>query len=432
LGIGYLAAWLEKSGHEVQIIEGAFYESDEEIIEMVRDFGARMFGVSVIINNFTAALTLTRLAKETLEGVTTVVGGPHPSAVPRQFVDNHYVDFVLTGEGEQPLMMLANLLQGGGSRYGDVPGVWWKGGKSNLDSERMVALDESPWPARHLMEMNKYRHRDYVISLGMHGTNFNIITARGCPGKCNFCDHSVFGRRAIHRSIKNVVDEIQWVSTQYGIRNFDVMDDTFTYNRKRVLELCRELIRRDLNLFWCCRLRADTVTEEMIALMAEAGCIRFSMGIESVEERVRLAINKGNSMDQVNNALIWGKKYGMLTVGNFMIGNLGDDRASVMRSLNYSLENENIDVPSFTVLTPLPGTPVFDIASEKGWIRSFNWDDYRMNTKDLPVMRNEALDFEELRDLYSEVAAAVRPKIEHAMAHKHAPRRALYPELPQT
>ncbi len=207
------------------------------------------------------------------------------------------------------------------------------------------------------------------------------------------------------------------------------MDDTFTLNYARVMDFCEELLSRNLDLFWCCRLRVTGVTREMIRTMARAGCIRFSVGIESVDERVLQATEKRITIREVVQALKWAKEFGILTIGNFMIGNLGDDRESVEKTLRFALDTDEIDLPSYVILVPLPGTPVYDLGKERGWIRSFEWDEYRMNNKGLPLMRNEALTHEDIQELYARAAAAVRPRILKAFETLHMPRKSLYPEL---
>lgn len=167
----------------------------------------------------------------------------------------------------------------------------------------------------------------------------------------------------------------------------------------------------------------------MIRTMARAGCIRFSVGIESVDERVLKATQKKITVPEVVQALKWAKECGMLTIGNFMIGNLGDDRESVENTLRFALETEEIDLPSYVILVPLPGTAVYELGKQHNWIRSFDWDEYRMNNKGLPLMRNEALSHEDIQELYAKAASAVRPKIQRAFEKLHVPRKQLYPEL---
>jgi anaerobic magnesium-protoporphyrin IX monomethyl ester cyclase len=430
LGIGYIAACLEKSGHDVQFIEAAFYPTDEDVVKAVTDFGSQVVGISVMISYYGKALSLAKLLKQDNPDRITVMGGPHPSTVPESFTHIDEIDYVIVGEGEESFVALVNELSKNEFDRNKIPGLHWKGGNAEQDrSQRITDLNALPWPARHLMPMKDYQHRDYNVSFGMHGGNFNVMTARGCPNVCNFCDHTVFGYRTIFRDIKDVIDEIQDTSKRYNIRNFDVMDDTFTISDNRVMDFCEELMARKLDLFWCCRLRVTGVSRKMLQSMAKAGCVRFSVGIESVDERVLKATNKRISVPEVVQTLKWAKEFGMLTIGNFMIGNVGDDRESFDKTLKFAVETKEIDIPSYVILVPLPGTPVFEIGQKKGWIRSYNWDDYRMNNKDLPIMRNESLSFTDMQELYTIAANAVRPKIKQAFEKLHMPRKQLYEDI---
>ncbi len=468
LGLGYIAAYLEKAGHEVQFIEAAFSPDDEAVVQSVKAFGAQLIGISVMISYFTKAIELSALLKRHLPDVPTVFGGPHPSVVPDDFLKYDSVDFVLVGEGEHTFTKMATAMERGEFEPENIAGLHWKAhgmtrramqcatAEATADkrqekevnvarivpfkkspsrvahqaqADRITDLDELPWPARHLMPMDQYQHRGYNVSFGMHGSNFNIMTTRGCPYKCNFCDHSVFGRKPVSRDIKDVVDEIEDTAKRYNIRNFDIMDDTFTMNRNYVLEFCDELISRNLNLFWCCRMRVTKVTREVMKKMAEAGCVRFSLGIESVDPGVLKSIEKNISTDEVTRLLKWAKEFNILTIGNFMIGNIGDTRETIYKTLAYSLNTKEIDIPSWVILVPLPGTQAFEVGKKNGWIRTFDWDDYRMNSKDLPIWRNEALSHEELRDIYADIARQVRPKVQYAMDVLHQERLKYYPEL---
>jgi anaerobic magnesium-protoporphyrin IX monomethyl ester cyclase len=430
LGLGYIAASLEQEGHEVQFIEGAFLPDGESIARSVKAFGANLVGISVMISYYSNAIDLSRRIKEQNPDIPILLGGPHPSVVPDDFLKFDTIDYVLVGEGEEAFADMANSIDAGTFDRHKIPGLRWKGGSSDIPhTSRLRDLDSIPWPARHLMPMEQYRHRNYIVSYGMHGGNFNLITTRGCPYRCNFCDHTVFGYKPISRSIQNVVNEIEHTVKKFNIRNFDIMDDTFTMRKEFVMEFCDELMARNLKVFWCCRLRVTGVTREMMQKLANAGCVRFSVGIESTDETVLKATNKKISSQEVVQVLKWAKEFGMLTIGNFMIGNIGDTRETIYKTLAFSLQTKEIDIPSWVMLVPLPGTPVFEIGKQNGWIRSYNWDDYRMNIKDLPVWRNEALSHKDLKEIYADIANKVRPKIKHAMDGLHMERLKCYPEL---
>ena len=239
-------------------------------------------------------------------------------------------------------------------------------------------------------------------------------TARGCPFHCNFCDHSLFGYRLRERSISNVLDEVEEVWDSYRIPNLEIDDDTFTLKLNRVRHFCQGMKDRELShINWSARCRVSGITKEILEMMADAGCVHVSFGIESIDERVLKRIKKRITREQIDNALKWAKEVGLYVVANFMIGNIGDDRESIEKSVNYAIENDDIDVPAFTVITPLKNTEVFDIAERRGWIRNADWDFYDQKTVN---MRNEALDFHELEEIRDQIRLRVRPKVRRCMS----------------
>ena len=248
----------------------------------------------------------------------------------------------------------------------------------------------------------------------MIGANFNIVMARGCPFRCNFCDHSLFGHQPVERSIPRILDEIEHVWDKYRVPCMEIDDDTFSLKLPRVEAFCRGLLDRNLaHLKWSARCRVSGVTPEIFQQMAKAGCVHVSFGVESIDERVLRRIHKNITRAQVDDATRWAKQAGMHVVANFMIGNIGDDEASVMKSLDYALANDNIDVPSFTVITPLKNTEVYDLAAANGWIRNTDWDFYNQKTVN---MRNEALHYDDIERLRQHIRTAIHSKVRAVMS----------------
>ena len=261
-------------------------------------------------------------------------------------------------------------------------------------------------------------HRGYYISLGFEGKHLNLMGSRGCPNKCFFCFKAMFGSKVEFRSIENIVDEIEQECERYDIPNFELSDYDFNIGTKRVYAFCHELKRRGLNLNWFCKMRVSNVTKEMLRTCRDAGMKRVAFGVESADPRVLAFMRKNIDLDQVKRVFEWTRDLGILGMAYFMIGNPGDTVESVERTLRFADELA-CDLPNFATVVPVPGSDLYDMAKEKGWIRSEKWDDYTQHNKRKPVMRNEALDHEQLHALAQRCKEHVRPRVEATFQKYH-------------
>ncbi len=343
LGILYLAACLREYEHDVTVVDMTPQDIDlPKLIDMIAEIQPEVVGVSRMITTSRSGCAIAHAVRERFPEITTIAGGPNVTAWPEHFVTLGGFDYSFVGEGEIYFTEFINRLAAKDKEARNTPGlVYLRDGKviHNPRAPRITDLDALPLPARDLVDMTLYRHDPrYFISLGMIGQNFNIIFARGCPFQCNFCDHSLFGYKTIERSIPNILDEVQDVWERWRVPNMEIDDDTFTLKLGRVEEFCQGLRDRGLDhIKWSARCRVSGVTPEIFQTMAKAGCVHVSFGVESIDERVLARIRKKITREQVDNATRWAKEAGMHVVANFMIGNLGDDEASVLKSLDYSL-----------------------------------------------------------------------------------------------
>tara|TARA_Y100001954_G_scaffold237898_1_gene303221 strand:- start:25595 stop:26995 length:1401 start_codon:yes stop_codon:yes gene_type:complete len=419
LGILYLAACLREHGHEVAVVDMTPQGMDlPKLMDFMETFAPEVLGVSCMITTSQSGCAIAKATRERFPEIVTIVGGPNATAWPDHFVTLGGFDYAFVGEGEVYFTEFVNRLAAGDPEADQTLGLVYVRDEKvvhNPRAPRITDLDSLPLPARDLVDMSLYNHdSQYFISLGMIGKNFNIVLARGCPFQCNFCDHSLFGYKPIERSISSVLDEIQDVWERWRVPNMEIDDDTFTLKLDRVEEFCKGMHERGLShIKWSARCRVSGVTPEIFQTMADAGCVHVSFGVESIDERVLKRIRKKITREQVDNATRWANQAGMHVVANFMIGNLGDDEASVMKSLDYALQNDNIHVPSFTVITPLKNTEVYDEAMKNGWIRNTEWDHYNQKTVN---MRNEALSFEDIERLRQHIRTAIHTKVRRTMS----------------
>lgn len=239
-------------------------------------------------------------------------------------------------------------------------------------------LDSLPFPARHLLPMDKYK------ILGRKLTVIHVISSRGCPFQCTFCSSSALcGKRFRARSVENILDEIEEAAEKYKTRHIEFIDDTFTLNRRRIVEFCEEVKKRGLDISWCCSSRVDTIDEDLMKKMKEAGCFIIFFGVESASQRTLDLIGKGITVDRAVKAINWAKKAGIEVLASFVIGFPWETRRDMKETIRFAVKLKP-DFAEFSVATPYPGTALYEMAEKEGLIEVRDWSKY---TAIEPVMR---------------------------------------------
>ena len=258
LGIGYIAAVLEENDIEVKIIDGSALEmSWEELEKEIYTYSPNIIGITALTPTINQALKTARIAKNTCNDALVVLGGYHPTFTYNELLKNDFVDIVAFGEGEYTMLELAKAVENE-TDLREVKGI---ATKEFVTPSRPIIedLDELPFPARHLLPMDKYK------ILNMKLTTGTLISGRGCPHKCSFCSSAAMhGHKLRMRSSENIVDEMEHLLNVHDAEMMAFMDDTFTMNRKRVEEVCAEIKERDLDFYWGCTARADTLNKNLL------------------------------------------------------------------------------------------------------------------------------------------------------------------------
>jgi radical SAM superfamily enzyme YgiQ (UPF0313 family) len=288
-----------------------------------------------------------------------VLGGPHPTAVGSSALDEcPDLDFLVEGEGEETLPALVEALSAA-SQPPPIPGVVsrsWHGGPGVMpDPERL------PLPARHLLPNHRYRY-----PLATRAPIATLITSRGCPFHCTFCDQAVTGRRWRPRSPAHVLDELRHLEAT-GFRYVNIYDDNFTVDRRRVEAICEGILRQKIRLDWKCEARVDGVDREMLKLMARAGCRTIAYGLETANQVGMDALRKDSTVEEARQALRWTRKAGIETMAYVLFGIPGETPADARRTLEFC-EAEGVSYVQFSTLSAVPGTALFDQAQAEGWI----------------------------------------------------------------
>ena len=373
LGLGYIAASLEQAGHDVEIIDLNTHRIRGKELQR-RVTGVEIIGITGMITEYQTLLGLVDIVKAVNTEAKVILGGPLATALPQKLLEASAADFIVLGEGEKTIVDLVSVIGSDGD-YSGISGIAFRdNGRINLTElvEPIADLDTIPFPARHLLDMKRYI-KDHFESFGIKIRGFgrirstNLISSRGCPYNCTFCFKDMWGHKWRGRSPENIIREMELLYDAYQVNGFFFNDDTFVLDRERVLEFCRQLVEKKLKIVWYCNGRVNLMTREMLAAMYEAGCRGIAYGIESGNQQVLDSMKKNETLDQVREVVAWTKQAGIHVTGYFMIGMLGETRATIRETMAFARELA-LDFHGFSLTTPIPGTELFDSAIEAGLI----------------------------------------------------------------
>ncbi len=394
LGLAYVAASIEKEGYDVSIIDSPALDiSHQHLGELLQKECPDVIGVTSTTPIIRDAMKTVTIAKRYCPNSITIMGGYHITFLPEAtMAECSELDMGVIGEGEATIVDLLRTLETRKS-LSDVDGIIYREDNKIIRTrprKLIENLDEISFPARHLLPLDRY------TVLGERHRLGNVLTSRGCPFRCIFCSSSEFyGRRFRARSPKNVVNEIEELVQRYKIRSIEIVDDTFTADKRRAMEIAEEIIRRGLDIWWTCGSRVDLITKELLQIFKKAGCGLIYYGIESGSEKVLKLLKKGITLEQAKSAIRWAKEVGMEVMGSFIIGTPGETKEDVMKTIKFAKES-GIDFAQFTTMTPYPGTEVYEIAKKEGLLVNNDWSCY---TTIVPVMRTKELTADEISSL---------------------------------
>jgi anaerobic magnesium-protoporphyrin IX monomethyl ester cyclase len=370
LGLGYIAAILEKKGYTVRYVDMfASSISVQELQAMLRNDPPKYVGITTDFATINPAKEIARVLKRLDPSCKVIVGGCNLGIYPDEIMQSSYFDVGVVGEGDLTIIDLMDALESG-RVLDSVKGIVFKKDKEIIKTpprEHVRDLDSLPFPARHLMPL-----KEYTSSVSKHGHLTTMLSSRGCPFNCLFCvrDHDYR-----ERSIKNVVDEIGHIVNDFHIEEIYIFDPTFTANKKRVIAICKEIIKRKIDVTWVTETRVDCVSLDLLRWMKRAGCTRVQYGVESVDPGILKELRKNITLKQIYNAFKWTKRSGLEILASFMIGSPGDTVESILRTINTAVKL-NPDYAVFTITTIFPGTDLHDRAVDDKIIDPEEWKSF--------------------------------------------------------
>lgn len=372
-----VAAPLVEAGFSVKIIDQRADKKWRETLIAELKQEPLLVGISALTGKqIKYGLAATRIVKENSK-TPVVLGGVHASLLPRQTLEHPLIDFVIVGEGENALCELAKNLKNGGSYFG-IKGLGYK--KDNqifLNSQgEFIDLDKIPEIPYHLINIEDYiAKRSYAT--GKPGRSLALYTSRGCPHRCSFCYNLEFNKRKWRgESAQKVVERMKKLVKEYGITSFEMEDDEFFVNFKRVGEICDLILKEGLkvDLITTCRVNyTPAMSDDFIKLLADAGFRALTFGVETGSQRILEMIKKDITFEQVFETIRRFGKAGINSKFFFMAGFPTETKEDLYATIDLIWKMKELDnrirVPSWRITTPFPGTELYDLSAKHGFIQ---------------------------------------------------------------
>lgn len=379
LGIAYMAGVLQENNIDVEILDASaedmdFKDVEKELLKRKPDLVA----LTALTPTIGRALETAQVVKETLPDSIVVMGGYHPTFNFIETLEDENVDIVIRGEGEYIMLNLVQALENQSSLH-DVKGIVFEDKNSkeivvNPEAPLIQDLDELPFPALNLLPMKKYR----LLDMDTHMTT--MITTRGCPMQCSFCSSAAMhGKKIRERSVENIVDEIEYLKTNYDIDTIAFMDDTFTLKKRKVMAICDEILKRNIEIMWGCTSRVDTLDEKLLKKMKEAGCITIFIGVESADQQQLDNMCKNTTIAKIENAFKIAHKLKIRTIASVALGMPGDTKEIMNKTVKF-IHKLKPNYAIYSLATPYPGTRFYKEAFEKNLIKIKDWSKYTLIT----------------------------------------------------
>ena len=399
LGLGYIASFLERHGHQVFLYNADFEDSNvyldqrelldnfdhykqvlgdlghpiwDEVRKALQSSDPDYVGIQMYTGTFKSAQNVARLTKEYNKEIQVIVGGTHPTLDVKGAVGFEYYDFAVKGEGEFTFLDLAE-----GKGPAKIENLAYKDDEAHIvenpSREQIPDLDGLPFPKRDGFLVGNERQ-----DVG------GIITSRGCPYSCSYCTSPrIWHGKVRYRGVESILEELRLMTEVHGVSLVRFQDDTFTLNKLRVVRILRGMIERGLKIEWVCDTRVDKIDYEILRLMKEAGCVRVKIGVESGSDEILKRVNKGITVKQIKRAVEMIKGLNIPLTIYLMIGFPGETDEDVRKTIALAEEIE-ADYYSLSVIAPYYGTKMyFDLVNNGFRFGKSNWEYFFHQSKEM-------------------------------------------------
>ncbi|NOZ85733.1 MAG: B12-binding domain-containing radical SAM protein [Deltaproteobacteria bacterium] len=387
LGLLYLAAFArqERPGSYVfKIVDERLDQPDlRQWNHILEEFTPDLIAISALNAEAGRTAYLTHLLKAKASHVPIVLGGPYPTSVGRAALDRTLADLLVVGEGEIAFLeILDHVAQKSPDANNlndiNIPGVLSRSNASLKEHEHadvVVDMDELPYPAFDLLDLERYYHSPRMTPLDTSARYLPLCTSRGCPYNCIYCYNKTFGRRFRAMSAIRIVNEIEHLIDEYGVHDFEVFDDIFNMPKQRVLEICGEISKRGLKTrFSFPSIRGDILDPDVITALKSVGTYFMGIAVESASNRIQKMIHKNLDLDLVARNIETTASSGIITAGLFMLGFPTETRQEVWKTIRFALDSR-LHMAFFFIVTAFEGTELYEMLEKSGRIENNRFDE---------------------------------------------------------
>ncbi|MBS3076207.1 radical SAM protein [Candidatus Pacearchaeota archaeon] len=385
LGLACIAGSLTEKKHQVKIFDFNLYD-EKKFSKLLEEFNPDYVGISFVTPLINEANRVAKIVKNFNEKIILVGGGPHCSSFPEKVLEETILDIVVIGEGDFVIQELVE-----GKKLNFIKGVGYRVKneiKINKRADFIKDLDELPFPAHFLYEIQKYK---VPSAIAKNNPVAWLETSRGCVYGCIYCNKSCFGRTFRVKSPERVAQEFSKIE-KMGFKEVHLTDDGFTTDMTRAKKICDLLIEKKNKLAWSTitGIRVDRVDFELLDKMKRAGCYRVYFGIESGNQQILNNIKKGITLEQVRNSVKLAKKAKLEVAGFFMIGLPGETKETMQQTIDFAKEL-NLDLAKISITIPLPATEMFNELDKKNLIKTHDWEKFKFYSTPSSIYNHENL-----------------------------------------
>ena len=386
IGLMYLAGYLRKyrSQHEISVHDGRIkLTPPDKLKEIIASSNADVVGITAFTMESKEAHQAAGIVKDTLPSATVVLGGPYPSSDAAKAGSDKNIDFLVFGEGEITFTRLLDELENG-KNFEGIKGLQFR---SNGDTkytgfgEVCENPDDIPFPAWDMIDLEEYFRpssgkRRLTNPIQMRERGMSVFSSRGCPYRCTYC-HNIFGKKLRLRNPEKVIEELKWLKNEFGVEEIEYIDDVFNLDRDRAKHIMDMMIEEklDLKFSYPNGLRADQMDEELVIKMKAAGCYRINYAVESGSDRIQKKMKKKLNLPRAKEIIDFTAGQGISVGGFFMLGFPDETEEEMKSTIDFALKSK-CHTASFFILTPFPGTEMYDEAAAAGYDMQAMYADY--------------------------------------------------------